>query len=62
MTKSPKIRDGFNPLKSFPDRQPNAASRKRLEIQASCIAKQIILLNQKFVCINVLRCSNITRK
>ena len=51
-----------NPHKSFRGRQLNAASRKSLEIQASCIVKQRTLLNRKFVCIKVLRCSNITCK
>ena len=32
-----------------PTRQPNAASNKSLEIQASCIAKQRTLFNRKFV-------------
>ena len=49
-------------IKSFPGRQLNAASRKCLEIQASCIAKQRTLLNRKFVCVKVLRCSSITWK
>ena len=35
------MRNVFNPHKSFPGRQLNGASRKSLEIQASCIAKQI---------------------
>ena len=34
------MRNVFNPHKSFPGRQLNGASRKSLEIQASCIAKQ----------------------
>ena len=55
-------RNVFDPHKSFPGRQLNDASRKSLEFQASCIAKQRTLLNQKFVCMKVLRCSNITRK
>ena len=49
----------FNPHKSFPGNQLNASSCKSLEIQASCIAKQRTLLNRKFVCIKVLRCSSI---
>ena len=49
IAKSPKIRNVFNPHKSFPGGQLNAASRKSLEIQASCIAKQRTLLNRKFV-------------
>ena len=60
--RSPKMRNVFNPHKSFPGRQLKGASRKSLEIQASCIAKQRIPLNRKFVCIKVLRCSNITWK
>ena len=53
-SKISKIGNVFNPHKSFPGRQLNAASRKSLEIQASCIAKQRTLLNRKFVCIKVL--------
>ena len=60
IAKSPIIRNVFNPHNSFPGHQPNAASRKSLEIHASCITKQRTLLNQKFVCIKVLRWSNIT--
>ena len=44
--------------KSFPSHQLHAASSISLEIQASCITKRITLLNRKFVCIKVLRCSN----
>ena len=58
IAKSPKIGNVFNPHKSFPGRQLNAALR--LEIQASSVAKRRTLLNRKFVCIKVLRCSNIT--
>ena len=59
---SPNTRNVFDLHKSFPGRQLNASSRKSLEIQAFCIAKQRTLLNRKFVCIKVLRCSNITWK
>ena len=52
IAKSPKIHNVFNPHKSFPSCQLNAVSHKNLEIQASCIAKQRTILNQKFVCIN----------
>ena len=37
---SGKISNVFDPRKSFPGHQLNAASRKSLEIQASSIAKQ----------------------
>ena len=40
IAKSLKLRNVFNPHKSFPGRQPNALLRKSLEIEASCIAKQ----------------------
>ena len=42
MAKSPKISNVFNP-----GRQLNAASRERLEIQASSLAKRRNLSNQK---------------
>ena len=38
--KSPQIGDVFNPHKSFPGRQPKAASRKCVEIQASSISRK----------------------
>ena len=47
-------------IRAFLARELNAASRKSLEIQASCIAKQRTLLDRKFVCIKVLRRSSIT--
>ena len=48
MAKSQKIYNAFNPHKihkSFAGHQLNAASRKSLKIQASCIAKRRTLLN-----------------
>ena len=62
IAKSPKISNVFKLHKSFPGRQLNAASRKTLEIQASCIAKRRTLLNRKFCWIKVLRCCNTTWK
>ena len=50
----------FNPHESFPSCQLNAVLHKSLEIQLSFIAKQTTLLNRKFVCLKVLRCSNTT--
>ena len=52
----------FNPHESFPSRQLNAVLHKSLEIQPPFIAKQTTLLNRKFVCLKVLRCSNTTWK
>ena len=58
MAKSPKIGNVFNPHKSFPGRQLNAASRKSLEIQASSLAKRRTLSSQKFVYTKVSRYCN----
>ena len=62
IAKSPKIRNVFNPHKSFPGRQLNAASRKSLEIQASSLAKRRTLSNQKFVYVKVFKYCNTSWK
>ena len=48
-SKISQIGNVFNPHKSLPGRQLNAASRKSIEIQTSSIAKRRTLSNQNFV-------------
>ena len=67
IAKSSKIGNVFNPHKSFPGRQLNAASRKSLEIQASSPPPPLSqneepFSNQKFVYVKISRYCNTSWK